>query len=122
MGTSASGTTASGRHRDTLVPPRPDAPPGTPARTRTLTEYSGLVPGFVKPAPVAWYASHRHLSDGSNDPYAYSYLFAYALDVPAGATTLTLPSNNRIRVLAITVSGENPAVRPVSQLYDALVR
>jgi alpha-mannosidase len=108
--------------REEVVPPRPDAPPGTPARTRTVADFAGLTPGYVKPAPVAWFASHRHLSDGSNDPYAYSYLFAYAIDIPAGATTLTLPANGRIRLLAATVSDEAAAVRPVSQLYDGLAR
>ena len=73
------------------MPPRagqPAPPPGTPPRMRTVTEFAGLTPGYVKPAPVAWFASHRHATDGSNDPYAYSYLFAYAIDIPAGATTL----------------------------------
>ena len=109
------------RH-DEVVPPRPGAPPGTPARTRTVTAYAGLTPGFVKRAPVAWFASHRHLSDGSNDPYAYSYLFAYAIDLPSGAKTLTLPSNGRIRVLAMTVSGESAPVRAATPSYDALAR
>ncbi len=108
--------------REEAVPPRAGAAPGTPVRMRTVTEYAGLTPGFVKHAPVAWFASHRHLSDGSNDPYAYSYLFAYSIDIPAGATTLTLPVNGRIRVLAVTVSDEAAAVRAVSPLYDALMR
>ncbi len=106
--------------REEQVPPRPDAPAGTPLRTRTVQDYAGLTPGFVKRAPVAWFASHRHLSDGSNDPYAYSYLYAYAFDVPAGATTLTLPVNSRIRVMAVTVAKDGGTVRAVSQLYDAL--
>jgi alpha-mannosidase len=97
-------------------------PRGGAPRLRTIQEYHSLVPGFVKPAPVAWFASHRHLQDGTNDPYAYAYLFSYALEVPAGATTLTLPVNDRIRVLAITVSDEGPAVRPAHPLYDTLER
>jgi alpha-mannosidase len=72
---------------------------------RAVTEYAGLVPGYVKPASVAWFASHRHAADGANEPYAYSYLFAYVLDLPPGATELTLPDNDRIKVLAITASG-----------------
>ena len=104
------------------VPPRADAPAGTPPRTRTVAVYAGLTPGFVKRAPVAWFASHRHLSDGSNDPYAYSYLYAYAMDLPAGATTLTLPVNGRVRVLAVTVAKDAGTVRPASALYDALER
>ena len=91
-------------------------------RPVTIQEYAGLVPGYIKPAPVAWFASHRHLQDGTNDPYAYSYLFAYTLEVPPGATTLTLPDNDRIRILAVTVSDEGPAVRPAHSLFDTLER
>jgi alpha-mannosidase len=95
------------RTREEPAPPRagqPAPPPGTPPRMRTVTEFTGtLVRGYVKPAPVAWFSSHRHATDGSNEPYSYSYLYAYTLDIPAGATTLTLPVNERIKVLAATV-------------------
>ena len=111
--------------REEPVPPRAGAPapaPGTPQRMRTVTEFAGLTPGFVKPAPVAWFASHRHAPDGSNDPYAYAYLFAYAIDVPAGTKTMTLPSNERVRILAITAVNQEAGVRPVQPLFDTLVR
>jgi alpha-mannosidase len=111
--------------REELVKPRAGAaapPPGTPPRMRTVMDFAGLTPGFIKRAPVAWFASHRHATDGSNDPYAYSYLFAYAIDVPAGAKTLTLPANERIRILAITVANEGALLRPVQPLYDTLER
>jgi len=97
-------------------------PRGGAPRLRTIQEYHSLVPGFVKPASVAWFASHRHLQDGTNDPYAFSYLFAYALEAPAGTTTLTLPDDERIRVLAVTVSDEGPMVRPARPLFDTLQR
>jgi alpha-mannosidase len=89
---------------------------------RTVMDFAGLTPGYIKRAPVAWFASHRHATDGSNDPYAYAYLFAYTIDVPAGAKTLTLPTNERIRILAITVANEGPLVRPAQPLYDTLER
>jgi alpha-mannosidase len=111
--------------RQEPVPPRPDAPappPGTPPRMRTVMEYAGLTPGFIKRAPVAWFASHHHNADGTNAPYAYSYLFAYAIDLPAGAGTLTLPSNDKVRILAITVANEAPSVWPARPLYDTLQR
>src|SRR5205085_8111209 len=73
------------------VPPRPGAPAVTPPRMRTILEYKGLTPGFIKRSPVAWYASHHHTPDGANEPYAYSYLFAYSIDIPANARALTLP-------------------------------
>ncbi len=104
------------------VPPRPDAPPGTPARKRTAMHYTGLTPGFVKRAPVAWFASHHHDAGGANVPYAYAYLYAYAVDLPEGVRTITLPANDRVRVLAATVSNEGPPVRPAHPLYDRLVR
>jgi alpha-mannosidase len=97
-------------------------PRGGAPRLRTIQEYHSLVPGFVKPAAVAWFASHRHLQDGTNDPYAFSYLFAYTLEAPAGAATLTLPDDERIRVLAVTVSDEGPLVRPAHPLFDTLQR
>ena len=81
-----------------------------------------ITPGFIKRAPVAWFASHRHGADGANEPYAYSYLFAYTIDLPAGAKTLTLPNNERIRILAVTVANEASEVRPAQPLYDTLER
>ncbi len=91
----------------------------------TIEVYDGLTPGFIKPAPVAWFASHYHNADGSNEPYAYSYLFAYALDVPiteAGIHSVTLPMNNKIRILAMTAVTETGPVHPVQPLYDTLRR
>jgi alpha-mannosidase len=92
-------------------------------RTRTVEEFSGiLVPGFIKRADLAWYTSHRHGPDGANEPYAYAYLFAYPIDVSQGATTLTLPDNDRIRILAISVADEAGSVTPAQPLYDTLER
>lgn len=95
-------------------------PPNAP-RVRTVQEFSGvLIPGFIKRADIGWYSSHRHAPDGSNEPYAYSYLFVYPIDVPAGGTTLTLPDNDRIRILAISVADEAGSVTAAHPLYDTL--
>jgi alpha-mannosidase len=85
-------------------------------------DYLGLTPGYVKPAPVAWYASHHHTSAGLNEPYQYSYLFAYPIDLPAGATTLTLPDDSSIRILAISVAQTGPTLTPAQPLYDTFNR
>ena len=111
--------------REEPVPLRPGQTPppaGTPPRMRVVQEFAGLTPGFVKRAPVAWFASHRHGMDGTNEPYAYSYLFAYAIDIPPGAKTITLPLNERLRVMAITVSNQGPQVVPAQPLHDTLAR
>jgi alpha-mannosidase len=108
------------KSKEVPVPARGGAPAGT--RTDPYGEMTGLKPGFIKRAEVAWFASHRHTADGANEPYAYSYLFAYPFDVPAGATTLTLPDNRKIRILAISVAEEGAAAKPVQPLYDTLER
>ena len=83
-------------------------------------EMTGLKPGFIKRADLAWYASHHHDAAGKNVDYSYSYLFAYSLDVPPGARTLRLPHNDKIRILAISVANENVEARPAQPLYDVL--
>jgi alpha-mannosidase len=115
------------KRTEVQIPPRtppPDTPPDIAAllqRTRTRVdpygEMIGITPGFIKRAPLAWFASHHHTVNGTNDAYAYSYLFAYELDVPANATTLTLPNNDQIRILAITGSNEAGRVKPAHPLY-----
>lgn len=80
----------------------------------------GLVPGYVKPAEVAWFASHRHNPSGDGY-YEYSYLFKYGFDVPAGAKTLTLPTENRVRVFAVTaVAQPHDAAVAAAPLFDTL--
>ena len=80
----------------------------------------GLKPGYIKRADLAWYCDHRHDSAGKNIAYRYSYLFAYAVDLPAGAKSIKLPNNDRVRILAISVADENPEVEPAQPLYDVL--
>lgn len=87
--------------------------------TREEMKYTGLKPAFIKRDQIAWYASHHHDSKGANQPYAYSYLFAYTLPVPSGAKTLTLPNNPNIRILAASVTDTDTTAEPVQPLYDA---
>ncbi len=83
-------------------------------------DYVGLRPGYIKRADLAWYCSHHHTAEGLNQPYQYSYLFAYSIELPAGARTLTLPDNDRIKVLAVSVALEDAEVKPAHPLYDTL--
>jgi len=83
-------------------------------------DMTGLKPGYIKRADLAWYCSHHHNAAGENVAYGYSYLFAYAIDLPAGAKSIKLPDNDQVRVLALSVAEENPAVVPAQPLYDVL--
>jgi alpha-mannosidase len=79
----------------------------------------GLVPGFIKRTPVAWFATHHNTPQG-DAYYDYSYLFEVAYDLPAGTKSLTLPDNSKIRVFAVSVAHEPTATPPAAPLYDTL--
>jgi alpha-mannosidase len=83
-------------------------------------EMTGIKPGYIKRASLAWYCSHHHNSAGENVPYSYSYLFAYPIALPAGARSIRLPDNNKVRILALSVAAESPEVEPAQPLYDVL--
>ncbi len=85
-------------------------------------DYVGLEPGYIKRAGIGWYASHHHTADGLNEPYQYSYLFAYGIDLPANAKTITFPNDDKINVLAVSVAEENSELKPAQPLYDTLGR
>jgi alpha-mannosidase len=83
---------------------------------------TGILPGYVKRADVAWFSDHHHDAAGENVPYGYSYLFSYAIDLPTGAKTMTLPKNSNVRIFAVSLANTNPELTPVQPLYDTLHR
>jgi alpha-mannosidase len=91
-----------------------------PERTYSVNNpLAGIATGYIKRDPLAWYCSHRHQRDGSDEVYKYSYLFKYTLPLPPGAKTLTLPDHPRIRVFAVTaVRNDNADTQPAQPLYD----
>jgi len=91
-----------------------------PVSPRYPDDYIGLQPGYLKPASLAWYASHQHTADGLNQPYRYSYLFAYPIEVSGSAKTLKLPNNDKIRIFAISTVEGNPELNAAQPLYDTL--
>jgi alpha-mannosidase len=102
----------------------PPANPSSDSRPawRYPDDYVGLKPGYIKQASLGWYASHHHTAEGLNEPYQYSYLFVYSLDIPEGARTLTLPNNDKIRILAVSVVDDSPSLVPAAPLFDTLGR
>ena len=93
----------------------------------TIPDYSGFVAqwghtghteGFVKEAEYAYVGTHRHGARENKDlPYEFTYLFNIALDIPAGARSITLPVNRKVMVFAATaVQDDVNTVTPVSDL------
>jgi alpha-mannosidase len=73
---------------------------------------------YTKRDNIAWYASHVH-SPKANEAYQYSYIYKYAIDLPKGAKTITLPKNDKIKIFAITVANNtNDEATPLQPLYD----
>ena len=97
--------------------------PGSPPKTETVLEFTGnIAPGFYQARSSRMVRFSSPLADGANEPYSYSYLFAYEIDIPANAKSLTLPENDKIRILAITAANDGERVRPAQPLYDTLER
>lgn len=79
----------------------------------------GLTPGYVKPDEIAWYASHHH-ADGEDVIYRYCYLYRKAIELPEGATSITLPDDPRIKIFAASVANVGPTAQPARELFDTL--
>jgi alpha-mannosidase len=77
-----------------------------------------IIKAFTKRDNIAWYASHSH-SPNANEAYRYSYLYKYEIPLPKGAKTLTLPSNSKIKIFAVTFAeNTNDNIVPLQLLYD----
>ncbi|MBK9376433.1 MAG: chitobiase/beta-hexosaminidase C-terminal domain-containing protein [Holophagales bacterium] len=84
-----------------------------------VDEADGIAPAYAKETPLAWVATHRHGARGENEAYALAHLFRLRLDVPKGARELTLPSDERLRILAVTAArNPNDAVLSAQRFLD----
>jgi len=83
------------------------------------TDIIGLAPGYVKPDEIAWYASHHH-ANGEDAIYRYCYLFRKTIELPRGATSITLPDDQRIKIFAATVASVGHSATPARELFDTL--
>jgi alpha-mannosidase len=88
------------------------------ATTGAVSGIDQIKPSFVKRDEIAFVGTHRHAPDG-NQPYIPTYLFLYAVDLPAGVHEVTMPDNGNIRILAITVVQDRYHLWPATTLYAA---
>jgi alpha-mannosidase len=88
--------------------------PGTPTLVQGIDQ---IRPGFVKRDDVAWVATHRHAPQ-ENEIYLFGYIFKYGVTLPPGATSLVLPSDEHVRILAMSVASvPAPDTRAATLLY-----
>lgn len=87
--------------------------------TRMATNADEMTPAYTKRQPIAWVGTHRHTADGNNDPYLFTYLFKYRIDLPASARSLTLPNDKNILVFAMSLANNaNDVTVPTGVLYN----
>ena len=76
---------------------------------------------YTKTDNIAWFASHCHNEyPMKNEAYQYCYLYKYEIQIPVGAKSITLPKQNNIKVLGMTVATHAENVKPLQPLYDNL--
>ncbi len=79
--------------------------------------HKGHTEGYLSDADVAFVGTHRHNSQG-DQPYEFTYMFKYAVDIPANAKEIILPDNPDLVIFAATLaSGENKEGEVLSKLY-----
>lgn len=104
---------------------------GNHAQELTIPSYTGFIgqwehlghtEGFLKDAEIAFVGTHRH-SSGKDEAYEFTYMFKFGIDIPQGATTVTLPDNPNLVVFAATLVKEKyPAVSPASPLFRTALK
>ncbi len=78
-----------------------------------------ILPAYVNQTPIAWAGAHRHIADGKNDIYKFTYLYEVTVPTIAGTTQIQLPSDSRLKLLAVSVSDNaRDAVFATDELYD----
>lgn len=79
--------------------------------------HTGHTEGYLKEAEVAYIGTHRHSAEGDH-PYEFTYMFKFAIDIPAKATEVVLPDNKDIVIFAATLVEEPYApVEAASTLF-----
>ena len=75
--------------------------------------FSGFIgqwnPPLLKKDEIGWVCTHRHTAAGANEAYRFCYLFKYRLDLPPGASTLTLPNAPNLRIFAASLATDATA-------------
>lgn len=69
--------------------------------------HTGHTEPFMKQADIAYVATHKHsMTENRDVPYEFAYMFCIAIDIPAGAKSVTLPYDPRVIVFAATVAAD----------------
>lgn len=82
-----------------------------------INQCIGVRAGSVTRDRLEWYATHTH-KDGIDQAYQYGYLFTKTLRIPKGATSLTLPEDQRIYLVSATASNQRVQIQSCQYVVD----
>lgn len=84
--------------------------------------HTGHTKGYLKPQRIGHIGTHRH-SSTKDEPYEFTYMFDYVLDIPKGAKEVILPKNKNVALFAASVSENGMKdVTPLSPLFSTANR
>lgn len=66
--------------------------------------WPGESDSYMKHAPIAYVANHKHSAAKGNDAYSFAYLYRLGIDIDENARELVLPKDAGIAVFAATIS------------------
>lgn len=78
--------------------------------------HEGQTTGHLKNARIAYIGTHRHSASG-DEPYEFTYMFKFGVDIPKNGTTITLPNDPDIVIFAMTTISEDTAISPVNSHF-----
>lgn len=78
--------------------------------------------GYLLNDDVAYVGTHRHSPEGDN-PYEFTYMFKYVLDIPKGAKEVILPDNPNLVIFAASAVNElSPQLTPAGDLFRTSIK
>ncbi len=100
------------------------------AKEYAVSNYSGFIgqwghdgqtEGYMKEDAIAYVGTHRH-SSTSDEPYVFTYMFKYGIDLPDGADRIILPDNDKIVIFSMVAVNETPRVKNASVMFSTMNR
>lgn len=105
---------------------RDDVKVGKYSATLTVPSYTGFVgqwghtghtEGYLYDDEIAFVGTHRH-SPAGDEPYEFTYMFRYCIDIPSDVSYIVLPDNPNLVIFAATLAEEDFSdFKVASQLF-----
>ena len=99
---------------------------GSKKQTVGVPYYSGFIgqwghightKGYLKDGRIAYVGTHRH-SASADEAYEFTYMFLLKLDVPQGATSVTLPDDEHVILFSATLADDQQSAVPAMKLFE----